>query len=114
MSFGNKLPIREQLLEDAYPLLEELKGSQILIEYDIQLRSWEQQGQYLNAWALICICKGALLGDENNISFVWTFGVHPQPPNQATLRASIRDMFTRIGMMRMKQLQQGPAQGNAN
>lgn len=114
MSFGNRIAIREGLLERCYPLLEELKGSLVVVEYDIQLRTWEQEGMYLNAYALVCICKGALLGDDNNLKFVWTFGQTPDIPNDITLRACIRDMFARIGIMRMRQLQQKPSQGNAN
>ena len=114
MSFGNKIAIREELLERCYPLLEELKGSLVVVEYDIAMRTWEQDGMFLNAYALVCICKGALLGDDNNLKFVWTFGYEPQPPNEITLRASIKDMFSRIGIMRMRQLQQGPSTDNVN
>jgi hypothetical protein len=114
VSFGNAKPIREDLLERCYPVLEELKGTLVVLEYDIQMRSWEQEGMYLNAWALVCICKGALLGDDNNLVFVWTFGQTPAIPNDLTLRASIRDMFSRIGIMRTRQLQARPDRGNAN
>ena len=110
MSYGTRTPIREDLLERVHPLLEELKGSLVIVEYDIAMRSWMQEGMYLNAYALVCVCKGALLGDDNNLQFVWTFGHNPQPPNDITLRASIRDMFQRIGLMRTRQLQTKPDQ----
>lgn len=110
MTYGTRTPIRDELLERCYPLLEELKGSLVVVEYDIQMRTWQQQGTYLNAYALVCVCKGALLGDDNNLQFVWTFGQTPQSPNVVTLRTSIREMFQRIAMMRTRQLQTKPNQ----
>lgn len=119
MAYGDETPIRESLLARYVPLIEKLKGNNTVIEYDVQMQTWMQPTAsgaptMINAWALVVTCLGALVGPDNYLSYVWTLGNTPHPPDDRILEASCREMFQRIGIMKMRQLQQGPATGNAN
>lgn len=111
MSFGDSTPIREELLEQVHPLLDEFRGKVTVLAYDVQLQTWitplpNGAPQMINAWCVVVIAAGALLGPSNYISYVWTFGQTPQVPDHATVRDGIRETFNRIRIMQTRQLQQ--------
>lgn len=107
MSFGNLVPIREDLLARAHPLIEKHKGSHVVLEYDVQLQTWPigaPTPQLVNAWCLIVIVTGALLGPANYLSYTYTLGENPQVPDDRTLDTAVQDLFKRLGVMKMQQL----------
>lgn len=110
MSFGNNTAIREDLLTRVHPLLVEHKGKIVVLEYDIQMQTWMNSpgtpnAVMINAWSLIVITTGALLGPQNYLSYVWTFGESPQVPDDTVLKQAVREVFGRIGLMQTRQLQ---------
>jgi hypothetical protein len=120
MSLEDQTPIRDVLLKRVIPLLKEFRGSIHVRDYEIVLKSWNvpaPSGATIecNAWALIVITNGALIGAKHYISFVWTFGNSPQVPDDSTLRQGIKEMFQRIRMMQQKQLTDNtPPAGSPN
>jgi hypothetical protein len=121
MAYGNEIPIRESILVRFYQLIDKHKGNLTVVEYDVQMQTWMQPPQaigqpptMINCWCLVVLCLGALLGPDNYLSYVWTLGHTPQVPSDTLLEESCREMFQRIGIMKMQQLQRGPAAGNAN
>lgn len=108
MSYADKTPIRESLLSRVEPLIDQLKGNVVVLEYDVQLQSWPVGGgnpQLVSSWCLVILALGALVGEENYLSFIWTFGTTPQVPNDHALKDAVRQCFQRLGLMRMRQLQ---------
>ncbi len=116
MSFGDKKTIREELLARIHPLLVELKDKLVVLQWDVALQTWlanpgTPNAIMLNAYGLVVITTGALLGPDYHISFVWTFGDRPVPPTDAELRAGIRQLFMRIRTMQARQLQENAQPG---
>lgn len=113
MTFGTKKPIREDLLERLHPILVKYKDNLTILDWDVQLQTFTRtvgngQPQLINAWGLVVITTGGLLGKENYISYVWTFGETPQVPDDRELIASVQETFRRIRIMQARQLQQSP------
>lgn len=108
MSYADKTPIRDSLLRRVTPLIEELKGNVVVLEYDIAFQSWPVGGpnpQLLSSWCLVILALGALVGEENHLAYTWTFGQSPHVPNDTALKDAVRQCFQRLGLMRMRQLQ---------
>lgn len=116
--FEKLVPIREQLLEAVVPFIDKHKATVTVIGYDIQLQTWiapTPTGQtMINSYALILTALGALVGRKNYLSYVYTFGNDPQPPDDRTLEEAVRQAVQQLGMMKVRQLQQGPHTDNAN
>lgn len=105
MAFGNQVPIREELLERVYPLLEKHRGRVTTLGYDIQLQTIPLNGNVSYSWVLIVTCAGALLGPQNYLSYSYTLGQNPQPPDDTVLDAAVRDLYTKLSLMLTRQLQ---------
>lgn len=109
MAYGDEVPIREDLLAKLPALIEAHKGKLTVINYDVQMQTWAQGGaqpQLVNAWCLILVTLGALLGPQHYLSYVWTFHpTTPIPPNDRTLKDGVINAFRELGIMQVRQLQ---------
>ena len=114
MSFGNKVTIREDLLERSYPLIEKLKGNFTVLHFDIQLQQLPTDQGMQNCWAVIVVALGALVGEDNHLCYTYTMTPTPKPPNDQVLEAAVRDLFQRLGIMRVRQMQQGQIGNSQN
>ena len=118
MTYDTKTPIREDLLRRIEPLIDRLKGQLVVLHYDVQLQTWpatNPQPHLVNTWCFVIITRGALLGDANHLSYVWSFGTDPQVPNDTALEEAVRQVFQRLGMMKLRQMQVGTQDGpNSN
>lgn len=114
MSYADRTPIREGLLERVAPLIGEHKGTLVVLDYDIQLQTWQPPGaqaQMINSWCLVVLTLGALVGEENYLSYVWTFGQTPHVPNDRVLTEAVRQTFQRLHLMKQRQLQTAKPSG---
>jgi hypothetical protein len=109
MSYGNRIPVRESLLDRLVPLLDAHKGNLVVLEYDVQLKTVTVGSppnvQTHDSWCVVLIVAGALIGEENRLSYVWNFGMSPQVPDDRAFTDGIREALRRLGLMRTKQLQ---------
>lgn len=105
MAFGDKVPVREYLLEKAWPLIDKYKGRLVVLDYDITMQNIPGVGGIANVWALVVITRGALIGPEHYLSYVYTMTQNPQLPTDAVLEASVRDCCTKLSLMLTRQLQ---------
>lgn len=112
MSYADKKPIRESLLERVPPFIEQHKGGLTILEYDIQLQSFPMQGNLVNSYCFILTCLGALVGEANYLSYTFTFRQDPHPPNDRDLDIAVRETCSRLGLMKMRQLQQANPHSN--
>lgn len=119
MTFEKRTPIREQLLSEVVPYIEKNKGGITVTGYDIQLQTWVTPlpnggSTMINSYALILTALGALVGRHHYLSYVFTFGNDPQPPDSRTLEEAVKSSIKQLGLMKVRQLQQGPSSNNAN
>jgi hypothetical protein len=105
VSFGNQVPMREELLERAYPLLDKHRGRVTVLSYDVQFQTILVQGGVSYSWVLIVISAGALLGPDNYLSYTYTLGQNAQLPDDRTLEAAVKELFTKLSIMMTRQLQ---------
>lgn len=109
MSYGNGVPIREELLPFVQAAIEKHKANFTVLHFDIvlqQLLAGGNQVQVANCWASVVVTTGALLGDENHLCYTYTMTDTPKPPSPTVIDAAIRDTFQRLGLMRVRQMQQ--------
>lgn len=114
MTYADKTAIREDLLAKLVPLIERLRGTLSVLHYDVQMQTWPTPPpnvNLVNTYCLVVITRGALLGEENNLSYVWSFGNYPHVPNDTALEEAVRQTFQRIGLMKLRQMQTGSADG---
>lgn len=109
MSFEDNVTISEQLRKRVRPIVNKHRGSVHVRDYDIVLKGFiakDDSGTAIgcNAWALVVIVNGALVGPQHYISFVWTFGRTPAIPDDRALETGVREMFQRIRGMQSRQL----------
>ena len=105
MAFGNQIPIREELLERVYPLLEKHRGKIVTLGYDIQLQTVPMNGNISYSWVLIVLASGALLGPQHYLSYTYTLGQTPQVPDDRILEAAVRDLYSKLSIMQVQQVQ---------
>jgi len=118
MSFGNESAIREDLLTRVVPYIEKHRSTITVIGYDIQLQTWVQPtatgNTMINTYCLILLSTGGLVGEEHHCTFVYTFGNEPKPPNDRDLEEAVKHSIGRLGIMRLRQIQQGANDNRAN
>ena len=105
MAFGDKVPVREYLLEKAWPLIDKYKGRLVVLDYDITMQNIPGVGGIANVWALVVITRGALIGPEHYLSYVYTMTQNPQLPTDTVLEAAVRDCCSKLSIMLTRQLQ---------
>jgi hypothetical protein len=113
------IAIREALLNRVYPIIERLKGNMSIIGYDIQLQSFTQAGPtgnpvLINTYCLVINTLGAILGEENHLSYTFTFDQSPKAPNDIQLEQYVKETLQRLGIMRVRQLQMNRPQNDGN
>ena len=105
MAFGDKVPVREYLLEKVWPLIDKYKGRLVVLDYDVTMQTLPGQGGFANVWAVVVLTRGALIGPQHYLSYVYTLTQTPQLPTDEVLDRAISDCCAKLSLMLTRQLQ---------
>jgi hypothetical protein len=116
VSYDDEIPIREDLLTEALACIAKHKGKHVVLKYDIAFQTWtDGAGSITNAWALVLVVNGALLGRAHWLSYTWTFQPpNPIPPDERDIDLQVAEAFKRLSLMQVRQLQTQSPQAGGN
>jgi uncharacterized protein Veg len=108
--------MRTELLAEIRADIAKHKGKHVVLKYDVCFQTWaNQDGSITNAWALVLVVAGALVGRTNWLSYTWTFQPpNPIPPDERDIDLQVAETFKRLSLMQVRQLQTQTPQAGGN